>query len=84
MEQTKKLFKVEKWDEPEWGRSILEFTKYFYAYDKEVLRQLVEAKYGRSGWFKYDRSEIRYSIEEIVVEDITAKPSREDLDYGTD
>jgi hypothetical protein len=65
----KKVFRVQKIHNPEYGRSsYVEFTKYFLANKEDTVRTIVEKRYGAEGWCDYDREEIVYDIKKIKVE----------------
>jgi hypothetical protein len=66
----KKLFKVKKVSEPEYGASTVEFVKYFTAGCRETVETIVEARYGKAKYYAYDREETKYEITELEVEEL--------------
>lgn len=64
-----KLFRATKRVEPEWGKSSTEWIQYFDAPSREVVEQVLTARYGKlDRYYRYDESRERIIIEEIEVE----------------
>lgn len=63
-----KLFCVEKWWRPEWGKSELLFKRYFTVNNRETLEAVVRARYGDFNRYnRYDRGEEVIEIEECQL-----------------
>lgn len=77
----KKLFRVEQYVVPEWGRNRTEWVKYFLAPDEETVKKTVYERYGRPRYYSMDREELTYSIEEVQFETLDRRVEDDD-DYG--
>lgn len=67
----RKLFKVQKWERPEWGQDRLLWTKYFLASKKETVEEVLTARHGKlKSYCQYDRCEVVTTIEECEFEDL--------------
>ena len=65
-----KIFIVKCCAIPEYGKTQVEWTRYFSAPDIEVVREHVYDIYGKPHYYKIDRIEIVYEILENEVEEL--------------
>ena len=68
MELKPKLFKVTRVIVPEWGETQTEWEKYFLAGSEETVRAVVESRYGRPTYYRYDEAELKYYYSEEEFE----------------
>lgn len=67
----KKLFKVERYWEPEWGKSDKEWEKYYLCENKDKLISFLLNEYGSLVKYNtYDRGQQSIYIEEVEWEEI--------------
>jgi hypothetical protein len=66
-----KLFKVEKWIRPEWGRSTLEYERYFLCNERSTLESVLRDRYGDlKKYYRHDECSVEYDITECEVESL--------------
>lgn len=69
----KKLFRVERYVEPEWGPNRTEWVRYFLAPDLETVKKTIYERYGQSQYYKYDRESVKYSFSEEQFETLDTR-----------
>jgi hypothetical protein len=80
MEEKNKLFKVEQYAIPEWGASVVEWTRYFLAENEGVVRQTVHERFGKPRYYSGDRVEVTYIVTEVPFETLDRRVEISDDD----